>query len=70
MSRADKRMARENTIRSMTMAAWRVDTKESGEVTYETIRRHCPEFTPRQMAMVRSIAVNNGIVDEPIDWWD
>jgi hypothetical protein len=68
MNNREKRLIRENTIRSMMLAAFRIDCHESANVTYEAIRRHCPEFSPRQRAMVRSIAVNKGIVDDSPEW--
>lgn len=67
-----KRLNRENTIRSMMMAAYRVDCLESSNVTYDAIKEHHPYLPPRQRAMVRSIAVNKGIVDDaplPNDEW-
>lgn len=72
INRRESRLIRENTIASMRMAANRVSYAaelEGGNPGWGTIQEICPSFSPRQCAMVRSIIVNNGVVDDnPIDW--
>lgn len=64
MNRAEKRAYREDGIRNAMKLAMRIDA-EYGIVTPQTIELHCPDATPRLRAMIRSIAVNDGVVDQP-----
>lgn len=63
-SRYEKRLRRENTIRLAMEIAQRVSHGPNGG-TYEDIKEHSPQATPRKRAMIRSVIVNDGIVDQP-----
>lgn len=63
-SRWEKRLRRENTIRLAMEIAQRVADGPNGG-TYEDIKEYSPESTPRKRAMIRSVIVNDGIVDLP-----
>jgi hypothetical protein len=60
----EKRLRRENTIRLAMEIAQRVSHGPNGG-TYQDIKQHSPQATPRKRAMVRSVIVNGGIVDSP-----
>lgn len=65
-SRYEKSLRRENTIRLAMEIAQRVTHGPNGG-TYEDIKQHSPQATPRKRAMIRSVIVNDGIVDTPHD---
>ncbi len=70
LSRAEKRAYREDNIRNAMKLSMRINA-EYGEVTPWTIHLHCPDAAPRLRAMIRNIAVNDGIVDQPSpDEWE
>lgn len=64
LSRYEKRLRRDNTIRLAMEIAQRVAYGPNGG-TYEDIKQHSPQATPRKRAMIRSVIVNEGIVDTP-----
>jgi hypothetical protein len=64
MGRWEKRIARENGIRNAMSLANQIHA-EYGNVDYWTIHLHCPNAPIRLQAMIRSIFVNDGIVDLP-----
>lgn len=65
MTRYQKALERENRIRNMMGVANRIVSLHTN-ANRENIKKECPEFTPREVAQVRSILVNGG-VDCPKD---
>lgn len=65
MERHQKALERENRIRNMMGVANRIVNMRD-EPNRQNIKKECPEFTPREVAQVRSILVNGG-VDCPKD---
>ncbi len=65
MERHQKALERENRIRNMMGVANRI-VNMLDEPNRQNIKKECPEFTPREVAQVRSILVNGG-VDCPKD---
>ena len=60
----EKRLRRDNTIRLAMEIAQRVAYGPNGG-DYQDIKQHSPQATPRKRAMIRSVIVNEGIVDTP-----
>ena len=67
MDHWEKSLIRENTIRTISTIVKRI-LKTHGKCSYLEIKQECPEMPPRTRAMVRSIVVNDGVVDEPLEW--